>query len=246
MKTQMTGRTLGWDSREDDAGASLQGLTEFQVGTLTSQQLPNPFGHKDTRYFIEGVEVQPGTVQPAKTTKAYNPDQPRGADGKWGDDNGESSRTESRHIDPSAVHVLGTGGIHLSVTDYLINNGGKEYEGRPLPKNIKQGTPNECYANAGKLVMDNHMMGDGKLNYCEGFAVLKDDPTGILGIMHGWAVDEKGNVIDNTLTDSQNWRYFGIKYDYEALVSHMLDTGYFGVLGGDSADAMRVMKNGGL
>ena len=64
------------------------------------------------------------------------------------------------------------------------------------PKGIKFGKTKECFGNASFLVLDRE-----DLFYAEGYATI--ELTGSLPFSHGWVVDSRGNVIDNT------WRTLG-------------------------------------
>jgi hypothetical protein len=62
--TIATGRIFGWDQRDSDTqeGPTFEGLTEFITGTYEEHMLPNPFGVMKRRTFINGIDVEPGTV----------------------------------------------------------------------------------------------------------------------------------------------------------------------------------------
>jgi hypothetical protein len=62
--TIATGRLFGWDRRDSDTqeGPTYEGPTEFITGPYEELTLPNPFGVPTKRYFINGYDVEPGTV----------------------------------------------------------------------------------------------------------------------------------------------------------------------------------------
>ena len=60
--TQATGRILGWDDRDEPWGASFEGYTEYVTGNYEQVWLPDPFGKKVLRHFINGIDVEPDSV----------------------------------------------------------------------------------------------------------------------------------------------------------------------------------------
>ena len=61
------------------------------------------------------------------------------------------------------------------------------------PKKIQKGTPEECFANAAKLVTAH-----SELVYCEGYALNAKSG---FPIKHAWVTDGSGHAIDNTWTN---------------------------------------------
>jgi len=61
------GRVFGWDRRDEDDGATFDGMTEFVTGRFSRRTLPNPFGEPVSRCFIDSTEVECGSVQDDKT-----------------------------------------------------------------------------------------------------------------------------------------------------------------------------------
>lgn len=91
----------------------------------------------------------------------------------------------------------------------LVAREGRAWIAQALPKDIKRGTPKECFRNALTLVMR-----DPNLRYVEGYALRR----GIgIPIHHAWAVDKAGRVIDNTWTDPEECEYVGMVFSAEAL-----------------------------
>lgn len=141
-----------------------------------------------------------------------------------------------------AYPLIVMGGPPISgkeIGDYLVKHG-KEWKAAPLPKGVPAGTPQECYANATRLMLDNP-----EYDYVEGMAYLGGLPEEI-GYLHGWVVDKAGNVIDNTWKHPEKNRYFGVKYDRKAYTRHLFKTKVFGVLGGQTRDVVKVLAKGGL
>lgn len=138
-------------------------------------------------------------------------------------------------------------GLHLPqgpVAAYLKEHG-KRYEGSPLPAGYERGTVHECYSNATHLVQMARWTSKEPLRYCEGFVREKGDGMG-MSFLHGWALDADDKVIDNTIDDPENHEYWGVTYDTKDYLRHVMDTQYYGVLGGDEDDAMKVIAAGGI
>lgn len=125
-----------------------------------------------------------------------------------------------------------------------VGTKGQEWKAAPLPEGIDRGTPQECYANASRLILDSLVKGRDPLDYCEGYVYLKG-ATG-MAILHGWAVTKDGTVIDNTLDHPEEHQYFGVRYGYKQYNRHIFKQKIFGVLGGDEKAALKVMQKGGL
>jgi hypothetical protein len=122
--------------------------------------------------------------------------------------------------------------------DYLEKNG-QEWPAQELPEGIERGEPQQCYKNASLLSMQGHG------NYCEGIAYVEKLGTQI-GFLHAWVVDKDGKVIDNTFDHPEKAKYFGVKYDKKKYARHLVKTKVFGVFGGDTKAAEKVIKKGGL
>lgn len=124
-------------------------------------------------------------------------------------------------------------------SDYLEKHGQK-WKSASLPKGVPKGKKQECYANATRLMWGNH-----DYDYVEGVAYLDGLPKEI-GFLHAWAVDKAGNVIDNTWPHPEKNHYFGVKYNREAYTAHTINTKVFGVFGGKTKDAQKILAKGGL
>jgi hypothetical protein len=98
--------------------------------------------------------------------------------------------------------------------EFILRNGWG-WISQPLPKQYKMQQPKNCYWNAQALVRRSK----GKLWYVEGFVLCKDLP---LLIQHGWAIDGRGAVVDNTLqhyvtgeSRSGQAEYYGVVWPTE-------------------------------
>lgn len=107
-----------------------------------------------------------------------------------------------------------------SLESFILRNG-KEYNPKSLPKGVKMGRAQECYANAARLAWSN----PGKYTYVEGFVFLDIAP---LAISHAWVVDNEGNVIDNTFK-TPGKQYFGVPVNYSDLNETLVENEVFGV-----------------
>jgi hypothetical protein len=114
---------------------------------------------------------------------------------------------------------------------------GEEFKAQPLPEDVRKGVPNECYKNASLLIMERD-----DLTYAEGFA--SKEPGG-LAVLHAWAVDSDGNVIDPTLPDPEAWYYFGVKYDRKKYMKSLFKQKLYGVLGSTTQFAAKAIATGG-
>lgn len=128
-----------------------------------------------------------------------------------------------------------TAKFHTSIE--YVKSKGKEFLGQPLPKNIQRGTPKQCFANATHLVVAKEGW-----NYAEGFA-MRD---GLLPVLHAWAVDDKGGVVDNTFEDPEHCAYVGIVYDRKKYMKHILKKKFYGLLGGRDKDSVGILQRGGI
>lgn len=115
---------------------------------------------------------------------------------------------------------------------------GQEWKAAPLPKDVEPGKLGNCYENATKLIIDHP---DWK--YTEGVAF--SERSGGLPFMHGWAVKPDGTVVDPTWPHPEKNRYFGVAYDRESYLAHIVKNRVYGVLGGKAAAARKVIDTGG-
>jgi hypothetical protein len=138
--------------------------------------------------------------------------------------------------------IMGMPDFHVDPVKFsgYLESKGQEWRAAPLPPDIPPGVPQECYSNATQLVLRNK-----NLDYAEGIAY----PSGMsgLGFLHGWAVDRNtGQVVDNTWNNPERAKYFGVRYDRQKYMRHVARTKYYGVVGGDSKAAAKVIERGEL
>lgn len=105
---------------------------------------------------------------------------------------------------------------YLNSSDLILKHG-RAWTPRKLPKGLKSGAPKMCFANAQKLSYQKNLI------YCEGYAV------GVIPVLHGWCVDESGNVIDPTWTGKGQrpeigTEYFGVAITKGYVVHRLLQT----------------------
>ena len=124
----------------------------------------------------------------------------------------------------------------VELKNYLASYG-QEWKPAPLPKDVKLGKMGNCYENATQLVINNP-----NLRYAEGVAYSAN--TGKIPFLHGWAVTPEGTVIDPTWPESEHGRYFGVVYNREAYLGHILKTKFYGVLGGENNAARKALETG--
>lgn len=125
------------------------------------------------------------------------------------------------------------------VIAYVAEHGKSFGVGQSLPDDMKRMAPNECYKNSTNLMWEH-----SSLTYVEGLAWEKGKPD--LAILHGWNTDANGSVIDVTVEHPERWEYFGVEYDRKTYMAHITKTMMYGVLGGDSKSAKKVLAQGGL
>jgi hypothetical protein len=136
--------------------------------------------------------------------------------------------------------------VSTEAISQLLERDGREFTAQALPKGITRGTPQECYSNATRLVMDDRWSGEKKqgLRYAEGILYLNGDKG--IGILHGWAVTPDGKVIDNTIANPEQHKYFGIIHETEPYMAYMLRSKTFGVLGGKDTHSAKWLKKQGI
>jgi hypothetical protein len=123
---------------------------------------------------------------------------------------------------------------------YLEKNG-QEYKAAKLPDDVERGVPKECFKNASQLVI-----GRDDLEYVEGIAYPGSLRDSGLGFLHAWAVKKDGTVVDNTWDKPEDAKYFGVKYDRNAYMKHLMKTEMYGVFGGKDSVTREVLERGGL
>jgi hypothetical protein len=84
----------------------------------------------------------------------------------------------------------------------------------------RRGTPKECYANAGRIMLQR----PDNLFYAEGFVTHFNLP-----IPHGWLVTRQGHVIDPTLKAGDR-TYFGLAFEQTYYLNAIARSGYWSLL----------------
>lgn len=172
-----------------------------------------------------------------KRLEAYNPDQPRDANGRWGHNDqdreflrqrrktmgvDEESLKGVRQLDPEEAKGLQDYAKMLiphSAKYALLAEHGKVYtETKPAEK---LGPMKQCYTNAYHGAMDND-----DLTYVEGLASTKSLPG--FPVEHAWNVNKQGQVIDPTWNDGS--AYFGIPFKTDYIQKVAVRSGVYGVL----------------
>lgn len=127
-------------------------------------------------------------------------------------------------------HLLEIGSQRHSVVGPFLREHGRFFDPQPLPKGIRRGTIQVCFANSYRL-LKRHGKRLG-LAYCEGYTISAKYRHCYL---HAWCVDHHGRVYDPTPTGSGNLAYLGVafKTDYVINTIKERETGgdlYFGFL----------------
>lgn len=113
---------------------------------------------------------------------------------------------------------------------------GQPFEGHPLPARIRKGLKRQCYANAGRLVVDRPL----ELFYVEGYGMSP----GLPPLAHAWCVDKAGRVIDPTWDNPADCFYFGARISHDFLFDYIRRTGIWGLF--ESPSFWREQKELGL
>lgn len=109
-----------------------------------------------------------------------------------------------------------------TLIERFVLHAGVECAGSAPPWGIDPGRPKLCFENATKLVW-----ADSTLTYCEGFVLREDLP---LAVLHAWALDRDGRVIDNTLRDAETCLYFGVRFTRTQLDDELRRNKVYGLL----------------
>ena len=111
-------------------------------------------------------------------------------------------------------------GYHYSSIEDLILTEGQIFDTvAELPKGIKKGKLGKCYQNATELILR-----DDSYRYVEGYAVSN----GLIPLMHGWAINDLGHVIDPTWNDGVE--YYGIIFPKSTVSAQIIATKVYGML----------------
>ena len=117
------------------------------------------------------------------------------------------------------------GGV-VCMEDFVLRFG-RAFTPQRLPDKYPLGTPKNCYSDATALVAASK----GELIYCEGYAC------GVIPVMHAWAVDREGRVVDPTWAACEHntgklpgSAYFGVPFVWAFVAETMVRSEHFGVI----------------
>lgn len=165
--------------------------------------------------------------------------------GEFADTRAETARQQElvsnqHNILAKPIYIFGINHLDSTKTQQFIAAYGKQYSGAKLPKNVAKGSSPDAAVNATFAVMEHP-----ELTFAEGFVTPKVSAGGFARL-HAWAVDAKGQVVDPTIDDPQNYAYFGVKYNREKYLAKVNKTNDYGILTGQStATAMNTYTTGG-
>jgi hypothetical protein len=108
---------------------------------------------------------------------------------------------------------------YKTIGDFVMSNGA--FYSKICEKKYRRGTIKECFRNTFKLVENNK-----DLTYVEGFAITENIP---LAIMHAWAVNSKGEVIETTWKTPGSG-YLGVPFNLNYVREITLKRGKWGVI----------------
>ncbi len=90
---------------------------------------------------------------------------------------------------------------------------GRHFQADKLPKGIRKGPMKDCFRTSQQIVKTARNS-DEAFIYVEGYAV---STATALPILHAWAVDKNGSVIDATWPDPEHCTYFGVAFGRDYL-----------------------------
>lgn len=99
---------------------------------------------------------------------------------------------------------------------------GQAFEPAPLPADVSRGEPKNCFANSGKLAVDN-----------ERFVLVEGYALSLIPVEHAWLWDtQTGKLVDPTWRDdvARDAAYFGIPIQRDYLVGKILENRVWGVV----------------
>ena len=120
-----------------------------------------------------------------------------------------------------------------SIEAFVLRNATIDRMGQARPPSVARCQPRMCFRNAAHLVIDRD-----DLIYVEGFYARHSFP---IPMLHAWAIDEAGNIIDPTADDPCQYHYLGVQFDRTVLRRQLLKNGTYGLLdiGGPNIDLMQ-------
>ncbi len=123
----------------------------------------------------------------------------------------------------------------------LVMDCGSLMKAKPLPKNIKHGSPKQCYWNCQKLVFKRK-----NLTYVEGYAIA---PEVTIPVAHAWLLNLEGDVIDPTW-NPPGTVYLGVPFSTSWVKSFMksrnqiTNTQNLSIFEGNYIEKYSLLKNG--
>jgi hypothetical protein len=123
---------------------------------------------------------------------------------------------------PDAINVPSKSLKYQSIDAYILEHGQVFNNTNPPPK-IKRGKMGYCFHNSWNYIGDREHL---DLTYVEGMAGVP----GKIEVLHAWAVDKHGNVIDPTWKYHPDIEYIGIPFDWKWFNRHVAETGYVGAM----------------
>lgn len=116
---------------------------------------------------------------------------------------------------------------------------GQEWTAAPLPETVERGEPKACFMNATHAFLQRD-----DLDYCEGVGFIPSLPG--FAFLHAWCVDAAGHVVDPTWDAPETCRYYGVRFPRKAYTRHIFRAKVYGVYGGASKSARKILAIGGL
>jgi hypothetical protein len=113
----------------------------------------------------------------------------------------------------------GTVGWRYRSPYHVVAAHGIEMTPAPRPTGLRKMPYKQCFANAGKYVVQQHWSGTYEPSYCEGYAIGAAG----LAVHHGWVLDpEEHHVIDLTWVNKgyAERAYLGVAFDTRFMVRH--------------------------
>lgn len=123
----------------------------------------------------------------------------------------------------------------------LVLNCGTLMKAKPLPRNIKHGSPKQCYWNCQELVYKRK-----NLTYVEGYAIA---PEVSIPVAHAWLINPEGDVIDPTW-NPLGTVYLGVPFSTSWVKSFLesrrqrTNTQNFSIFEGNYLEKYSLLQNG--
>lgn len=149
----------------------------------------------------------------------------------------EASGGVRRYLDQVATMYPQREDWTYSSKEGLLLAGGQQFTRRvPVEPYGAKMRYKQCYENAYQLVMVNST----DLVYCEGYAAS------LIAVPHAWAVVRgSGAVVDPTWDfEDEDVDYFGIPLKLQFISRWLVQTGHWGLFGGDHEDVLDLLRDG--